>query len=233
MSINRPLRLTAAHVARVHRDVPDAGPPPGLQQMNDADYAALVAELMAGKPPGPLNVFAYGSLLWKPAVEFGPGVPGVVQGWHRSFCLKLVRYRGTADRPGLMMALDRGGSCRGLVYPVRDVEPEAELHTILRRETTNKPPTNMPRWVTAQTPAGPVRAIAFTVNRKVWAYQAGLSPRETARVLVRACGHWGSGADYLFNTVDQLARLGIRDRNLWELQALVAEEIEREHGPCG
>lgn len=233
MSSRPALRLTAAHVARVHRDIADAGPPPGIQQMQDEDYAALVAELMAEKLPGPLYVFAYGSLLWKPAVEFGTGVPADVPGWHRSFCLKLVRYRGTAEQPGLMMALDRGGSCRGLVFPVNDVEPEVELHTLLRRETSNKPPTNQPRWLTALTPDGPVRAIGFTVDRKGWAYQTGLSPRETARILARACGHWGSGAEYLFNTVDHLTRLGIRDRNLLALQELVAEEIEREHGPCG
>ncbi len=98
---------------------------------------------------------------------------------------------------------------------------------------TNKPPTNVPRWVRATTAAGPARAIAFTVNTRSWAYQPETSPEETARVLARACGHWGSGADYLYNAVHHLGLHGIKDRNLWRLQALVARQIEADHGAFG
>ncbi len=54
-----------------------------------------------------------------------------------------------------------------------------------------------------------------------------LSPEETARRIARACGHLGSNAAYLYNTVSKLAEYGIHDRNLWHLQELVAEEIGR------
>jgi len=49
-------------------------------------------------------------------------------------------------------------------------------------------------------------------------------------VLARACGHVGSGAEYLYNTVSHLEEFGIRDRNLWRLQQLVADEIRSIHG---
>ncbi|MHB2168647.1 gamma-glutamylcyclotransferase [Alsobacter sp. R-9] len=220
-------RLTRAHVDRVHREVADLGPPPGIAQLGDEDYAGLARDLLASYRGGPVLVFAYGSLIWKPSGEYGPPMAGTVHGWHRSFCLRVLRFRGTPDSPGLMMALDRGGSCRGLVYPLLGVDPGREVEALLRREMTNKPPTNVPRWVTAITEAGPVQAIAFTINRRSWAYWPETSPAETARVLATACGHWGSGADYLFNAVTHLAASGIRDRNLWRLQSLVAEEIER------
>jgi cation transport protein ChaC len=231
----RPLRRNAGpvlgphHIARIHRDVADAGPPPGVQQLDDADYAALSAALLAEKGEGPLLVFAYGSLIWKPSGEYGPGQPASVHGWHRSFCLKVLRFRGTPEAPGLMMALDRGGCCRGLVFHLLGDDEAKAVDLLLRREMTNKPPTNVPRWVRAMTADGPVRAIAFTVNTKSWAYQPEHSPEQTARILASACGHWGTGADYLYNAVHHLGLHGIRDSNLWRLQALVAQHIERDH----
>lgn len=218
------LRLTKAHVALVHRDIPDPGPV-NYPHLDDKDYAELTRRLIEEMAQDPLHVFAYGSLIWKPAVEFGPGVPATLFGWHRSFCLRLIRFRGTPEQPGLMMALDRGGSCRGLAYPVAG-DPGTEIESLLRREMSTKPPTNMPRWVRVATPAGPLRAIAFTGSRSGPFYQAQPAPHDTARILARACGHWGSGADYLLNTVEHLAHHGIRDRNLWRLQKLVAAEIE-------
>jgi cation transport protein ChaC len=218
------LRLTKAHVALVHRDIPDPGPV-NYPHLGDRDYADLTTGLLRELADAPLRVFAYGSLIWKPAVEFSSGVPATLHGWHRSFCLRLIRFRGTPEQPGLMMALDRGGSCRGLVYGVQG-DPSAELEKLLRREMTTKPPTNMPRIVKVATPSGPLRAIAFTASRTGLFYQAQPSLAETAHVLARACGHWGSGADYLLNTVEHLAHHGIRDRNLWRLQELVAAEIE-------
>jgi glutathione-specific gamma-glutamylcyclotransferase len=220
------LRLTKAHVERVHRDVPDPGPV-HYPHLDDDDYAALTASLVAEIGRDPLCVFAYGSLIWKPAVEFGPGTHATLFGWHRSFCLRLIRFRGTPEQPGLMMALDRGGSCRGLAFPVIG-DPGVEIDRLLRREMTTKPPTNMPRVVKVATQAGPLRAIAFTASRAGRFYQPQPPMPETARILARACGHWGSGADYLLNTIEHLAPRGIRDRNLWHLQALVAQQIEAE-----
>lgn len=217
--------LTRAHVERVHRDVPDPGPV-AYPHLTEEDYKALAASLVAEMGDDPLRVFAYGSLIWKPAVEFGPGTPATLFGWHRAFCLKLLRFRGTPEQPGLMMALDRGGSCKGLVFPVHAADPLAEVETLLRREMTTKPPTNFPRWVRVMSADGPVRAIAFTASRAGLFYQPQLSPHETAIILAQACGHWGSGADYLLNTVEHLALHGIHDRNLWVLQRLVAEAID-------
>ncbi len=85
----------------------------------------------------------------------------------------------------------------------------------------------MPRWLTVQTANGPARALGFVMNRASPYYAGRLSPEKVAQTLARACGHWGSGAEYLFNTVTQLQARGIRDAGLWRLQALVAEEIDR------
>lgn len=222
-------KLSAEHVARVHRMIADAGPAPGVQQQTDADYAEWVDRILGGHPaPGePIQLFAYGSLIWRPEIEHRAERPAVAQGWHRSFCLRIHRFRGTPDQPGLMMALDRGGQCRGVILELPPEDPAVQLDRLFRREFTVKPINSMPRWLVVQTPDGPTRALGFVMNRASPYYAGRLSPDEVAQVLARACGHWGSGAEYLLNTVTQLEARGIRDAGLWRLQALVAEEIDR------
>src|SRR6476620_4696533 len=104
------MQLTFELVAKVGRIVADSGPSPGFVPMVDRDYEALADELLADRPlVGPLWVFAYGSLLWKPAFEASEERHAIAPGWHRTFRLKLSRWRGTPERPGLMLVLDRGG----------------------------------------------------------------------------------------------------------------------------
>ena len=222
------LRLTPGHVARVHRSVADSGPAAGVLQQTDQDYAEWVARILRDHPaPGrPIQLFAYGSLIWKPEIEHCAERPAVARGWHRSFCLRMHRFRGTVDQPGLMMALDRGGQCRGVMLELPSEDPAVQLNRLFRREFTVKPINSMPRWLTVETAGGPVRALGFVMNRASPYYVGRLPPEEVARTLARACGHWGTGAEYLLNTVTGLETRGIRDAGLWRLQALVAQEID-------
>lgn len=220
-------RLTADHIAKVQRVVTDAGPAPGVEQQTDADYAGWVERIMRDHPGGPIQLFAYGSLIWKPEIAHRAERPAVARGWHRSFCLRMHRFRGTVDQPGLMMALDRGGQCRGVVLELPEEDPGEQLDRLFRREFTVKPINSMPRWLKVETPKGPVTALGFVMNRASPYYAGQLSVGEVALVLARACGHWGTGAEYLLNTVAQLEARGIRDAGLWRLQAQVAAEIER------
>ena len=125
-----------------------------------------------------------------------------------------------------MLALDRGGTCKGIVQRLPPDAVEANLDKLLRREMLTRPSPFPPRWVSVQTTAGPLRAIAFTMDRKSEAYIGGLSVEEIADALATAVGHWGSMAEYLHNTVKHLERAGEDDRLLWRLQEMVAERIE-------
>jgi glutathione-specific gamma-glutamylcyclotransferase len=227
------MRLCAEHIARVHQQVDDLGPPAGMALQTDADYADWVARTLATNPAPdqPLRLFAYGSLIWKPEVPHVAAQPATARGWHRSFCLRMPRFRGTPDRPGLMMVMDRGGQCRGMVFDLTPGDPAAQLDRLFRREFTFKPINNVPRWITVQTSQGAVAALAFVVNRASPLYAGRLPPDAVATVLACACGHWGSGAEYLMNTVAQLEMSGIRDRKLWHLQDLVARKIEAASVP--
>jgi cation transport protein ChaC len=220
--------LTGELVARAARSVEDAGPTPGAVYLTDAEYDALVRDTLARGPAGDLWVFGYGSLLWKPGFEFEESRTAAVRGWYRSFYIKVARFRGTRDLNGLVMALDWGGQCRGMVFRVPADRAGAVLHPLFRRELLVKPPGTPPRGLVARTEdGGSVRALGFVVDRRSPFYSGRLPPEEVARVLSTAAGHWGTCAEYLRSTVAHLGNLGIRDRHLWCLQTLVADMIAR------
>jgi len=222
------MRLTERHVALLEREIADPGPMPGFVETTRDQYDATMADLLASAPTGgEVWVFAYGSLIWKPACDVVELKTGVVRGWHRAFCLGWnTRFRGSDENPGLMLALDRGGACKGVAYRLPPSAVEENLEKLLRREMGYWPSAFPPRWVSVETSTGPVRAITFAIDRKSGRYVTGLSSSQIAQVLAAAVGARGSMAEYLYATVQHLEQLGIHDRHLWELQELVAEQIE-------
>ena len=222
----RQMHLTAAHVARVHRVVADPGAP-ATELHNDADYAERVLQMLATHPAPdqPTRLFAYGSLIWKPEIPHVAEALATAHGWHRAFCLRQTRFRGAPDQPGLMMALDRGGQCQGMVYTLPPEDLPSQLDRLFRREFTVKPITNMPRWIKVVSGGQTLPALAFVINRASANYAGRMTADAVADVLAKACGHVGSGAEYLFNTVRHLEEKGIHDSHLWQLQKLVAARI--------
>lgn len=228
----RQMRLSERHVALLRREIADPGPMPGMVAMDDADYAQAVAHIMAEAPgDGDIWVFAYGSLIWKPACDFVETRVGLVRGWHRAFCLGWnTRFRGSAEAPGLMLALAHGGSCKGALYRLPPDAVAANLKRLLEREVVFKPVTLPPRWVNVDTSLGPLRALTFfCIPRSSPRYVGGLDEPQIADVLAKAIGHRGSMAEYLHQTVHHLEEMGIHDHHLWRLQELVAERIEAAH----
>ena len=225
MTQSRTMKLTADLVAKVHRIVPDEGPTPDRVLMNDEDYQKAAALLWKDFDKQPLRVFAYGSLIWKPEFESVEHVRGQLNGWQRSFCLKIERWRGTRACPGLMMALDRAGLCQGVVYKLPEGNELAQIERMLRREMTYIPSTNAPTVLEIEVGDQRLRALAFVASDTGLSYAGNLTLEEVAQTLSRAAGHWGSGAEYLYNTVSHLEQYGIHDEHLWQLQERVAEII--------
>lgn len=224
------MALTAALVALCERPVADPGPRPGVTYFTPAELDATLDRLVAENGTGPLWVFAYGSLIWNPGFTWDAYRRAHVRGWHRCFSMKLERWRGTPEQPGLMLALERGGSCDGIAYRLPAASTKQELANLLNREIDGREDLPYLRWVTVRAEGEMHRALAF------WALPTGrdfpVRPTlpQAAHMLARACGHMGSGAAYLHRTVEKLAEHGIRDRNLWALQELVAAEIKALQG---
>ncbi|RWM66214.1 MULTISPECIES: gamma-glutamylcyclotransferase [Mesorhizobium] len=226
----RRMSLTSELVALCHREEADPGPDGSWTQLNDEDFQTLASRLSDEADASPLWVFAYGSLIWKPAFESVERQRATAFGWHRSFCLDMVRWRGSAEQPGLMMALERGGRCNGVIYRLPEGEKPLQIERLLRREISDHESIGSVRWLPVHTAQGRLRALGFWVGVTGRGTSLRQPLENVARVLARACGHVGSGAEYLYNTVSHLEAFGIRDRNLWRLQELVADEIRSIHG---
>ncbi|WP_108659366.1 gamma-glutamylcyclotransferase [Acuticoccus kandeliae] len=223
------MMLTPELVALSLRNEPDIGPEPGWILMTDEELDAVARRIIEESAGQPIWVFAYGSLIWKPGFDAVGEMRATAYGWHRSFCLKMNRWRGSPDQPGLMMALERGGRCDGLIYRLPDDRLEEEVRRALVREVRFKHNKDMVRWIPVHTPEGRKQVLVFWAGPKGERVAADLEHEEVAWILARACGSVGSGAEYLYNTVAHLAEYGIRDRNLWRLQHLVAEELKTLH----
>ena len=196
-------------------------PPGTIFQSDDAIEADLDAALASHDPNTDVWLFGYGSLMWNPALEFAERRPGAVHGWHRRFCLWLHMGRGTPDNPGLMLALERGGSCQGALFRIPKERAREELLLAWRRELFTG--AYRSRWIMAETENGPVRAATFVVNRTHDRYAGRLPDAEVARRLATATGSLGSCEAYLEETLSSLRQLGQRDRGLERLRRLMGE----------
>ncbi len=194
--------------------------PPGTPTVSDAEIEADLDAALASHPPGEdVWLFGYGSLMWNPAIEFADSCAGTVRGWHRRFCLWLHGGRGSPEHPGLMLALERGGSCAGMLFRIPAEAARDELLLAWRREMFSG--AYRSRWLTATTAAGPVRAATFVVNRAHHRYAGRLEEQLIAAHLASANGSLGSCVAYLQETLDALRSLGMRDRSLERLHRLV------------
>lgn len=219
------LLLTEDLVRLVERTEPDPGPEEGTIEHTPEDFVNLADALLSVYAPDKLWVFAYGSLIWSPAFDYDEVLQATAHGWHRSFCLQLTRWRGTRELPALMLALDRGGMCKGNVYALPDQDHKGQIVRLLEREIDANPPTNVPRWIDVSVGGNDLKALTFIADPNGPAYAGKLPMEKVAWTLARAAGHWGSCAQYLYNTFTMLESSGIHDESIAELQALVAKEI--------
>lgn len=186
------------------------------RETREASRQAVLADVKKGQG---IWVFGYGSLMWNPAFHFAERVPGTIHGWHRSFCLSMPVGRGSVEQPGLMLALDRGGSCRGFSFRIEPENVQSETQILWRREMISG--GYAPRWVQVKGAAGEQRALTFTVNRSHARYVGRLPVEASVRALATAAGPMGRARDYLHNTVVHMDELGVGDGPLHRLLDLV------------
>ena len=223
------MRLTRDLVARVPPyDGPHLEMGESLPKADDQDHDATLARLMATRPDdGEVWLFAYGSLIWNPNFAHDAETVATVHGWHRAFCLGWMRsFRGSPDRPGLMMALERGGSCKGIGFRLPPGRVKDNLMPILRRELPFKTSGMQARWLRGHTAAGPRWMIGFPIHHAAQAHVTDQSEADIVAMLATSAGPQGTMAEYLHNTVSHLEDRGIRDSYLWRLQDQLARRIE-------
>jgi cation transport protein ChaC len=173
---------------------------------------------------GQLYVFAYGSLIWRPGFAHAASHPALLRGFHRSFCLWSHYYRGTPDRPGLVLGLDRGGACRGLAYSVGADDAAAVLAYLDDRELPDGAEQVYHRRTLTLRLLGTgraVRAITYVANRDCRLYCGRLPAERAAAAIAEGQGRMGSNRDYLMNTLAHLRQMGVRDAGLDRIAGLM------------
>lgn len=163
-------------------------------------------------------VFGYGSLIWNPGFPHLEVRAAHLHGFHRHFCVYSHIYRGTPACPGLVLGLDRGGSCRGLAFRVPAAEGREVMDYLHAREMITA--VYRPRWLAVETEVGRLRAATFVVNRDHPQYAGRLTPERTVELVLQGSGTTGHCLDYLTQTVHHLDALGLPDSGLKRLLRL-------------
>jgi cation transport protein ChaC len=201
--------------------IPAAGSATPLSEAELLD--ALHRALAPWKHGTPFWIFAYGSLMWNPSFKWDTHHVALVRGYHRSFRLWSRINRGSPENPGLVLTLERGGSCRGLVYRIDPAIAFEEMLGIWRREMTFG--SYLPKWLNCAVGGETVSALAFTVNRACSGYTGAIPLEVMVECMASARGRFGPAHDYLFKTTETLRTHGIRDERVEHLANLVRLRI--------
>ncbi|MEK9798454.1 MAG: gamma-glutamylcyclotransferase [Alphaproteobacteria bacterium] len=168
-------------------------------------------------------VFGYGSLIYNPIIEHSHRAIASIYGYHRRFCLWTKIGRGSPDCPGLVLSLDRGGSCKGVAFRLNPQNAIAELDLLWRREMMTM--AYRPRLISLHTDIGLKRGLAFVANPARPAYAQPMPFEATVEVVAHAAGFNGPCREYLYDTVKGMQACGIRDRQLEKLAAAVQQRL--------
>ena len=201
---------------------PDSSRSMSEDESNEKRLAAQRAMINPGPDEDDIWVFGYGSLLWNPGFEFEERRTALVQGYHRAFCVYSEYYRGTAAQPGLVLGLDRGGSCRGVAYRLSPKSALATLDYLWEREMIYN--VYEPRILNVKLSDTHIRSRTFVANRNHSQYAGRLSMAEKSRLIQRGSGVSGANREYLENTLSHLEEIGVTDGALKRLAHMVAQD---------
>ncbi len=173
-----------------------------------------------------LWVFGYGSLMWRPGFAFSEREVARVRGYHRALCVYSHVQRGTPEQPGLVLGLDRGGSCRGIVFRVTAEHRDETIAYLRAREQVTS--VYKEAYLNAQLDDGrSVTALSFIVDRNHPQYAGELAREDVARFVAQGQGVSGANPDVVRATQAHLAEFGIADPVLDWLAAQFAGETAR------
>jgi len=173
-----------------------------------------------------LWVFGYGSLMWQPGFPYAEKCRGEVAGYSRAFCIRSVHHRGVEGKPGLVLGLDRGGSCTGIAYRVAAEHAAETLRYLRAREQVNG--VYRETRLTISLVEGEKRQVfglTYVAERAHPSYVSRMPLSEQARLIATSSGLSGQNVAYLVNTWAHLEELGIRERTFERLGVLIGAVV--------
>lgn len=169
---------------------------------------------------GDFWVFGYGSLMWNPGFAHEEAVKARLHGYHRTLCIHSRHYRGTPERSGLVMGLDRGGSCVGMAFRVAQGNEADVIEYLHKRELISH--VYKERHLKARVHDGRmVQAMAYVADQTHEQFAGHLSVEDAARIVSGAVGSAGPNEEYVMNTISHLREIGIRDHWLEGVAKLI------------
>ena len=169
---------------------------------------------------GDFWVFGYGSLIWRPGFAHAETRRARLHGFRRALCVRSFVHRGTRERPGLVLGLDRGGSCVGLAFRVPEELRDEVVSYLRERELVTN--VYLERMLPVRLDEGStVGALTFVVDRRHEQYAGSLDAAEAAEAVIGASGVSGANTDYVLNTLQHLEALGIRDHWMEDVAARI------------
>ncbi|MFZ3359283.1 MAG: gamma-glutamylcyclotransferase [Xanthobacteraceae bacterium] len=169
---------------------------------------------------GDLWVFGYGSLMWRPGFAYVERVPARLIGLHRALCVYSFVHRGTPERPGLVLGLDRGGMCRGIGYRVAAASRAETVAYLRGREQVTTVYLEAMRWIELEDETRRrVSALCYIVDRSHVQYAGRLTLAESLHHVRQGHGKSGPNRDYVLETVQALEALGYRESDFHILAA--------------
>jgi cation transport protein ChaC len=213
-------------------------------QRKARNFASLRFEVLVAVPAMPakipseaelskadLWVFGYGSLMWRPGFEFIEQVPARLIGEHRALCVYSFDHRGTPEKPGLVLGLDRGGACRGVAFRVPARQRSDTVDYLRSREQTTNVYREVMRSVWLENEARQrISALAYVVDRGHVQYAGRLSLAEQLRYVLQGHGRSGNNRDYVLSTVKSIEAQGFRDPQLHLLAAMLHDDTGLHRG---
>jgi glutathione-specific gamma-glutamylcyclotransferase len=167
---------------------------------------------------GGLWVFGYGSLMWRPGFVYVRRCKALLRGWRRRLCVFSHIYRGTPERPGLVLGLDRGGACPGVAFEVEAALREPTLRYLREREQVTAVYVERVAPITLEF-GSRVQAVTYIADRLHEQYAGRLEREEMLEIVLGGRGKSGANAEYILETHDHLEALGVRDPDLEWLSA--------------
>ena len=176
-------------------------------------------------PKGDLWVFGYGSLMWRPGFDFVEQVPARLIGEHRALCVYSFVHRGTPEKPGLVLGLDRGGACRGIAFRVAEQNRAATVAYLRAREQVTSVYREVMRAGWLENDARQrVSALTYVVDRGHVQYAGRLSLHEQLSHVRHGHGQSGANRDYVTSTVKAIEAQGFRDAQLHRLAMMLHDD---------
>ena len=171
----------------------------------------------------PIWIFGYGSLMWDPRFPYTEVQPALLRGYHRALCIYSRVHRGTLKHPGLVVGLDRGGSCRGRALRVEGSQARSVIGYLDERELVAYAYKRVK--ATIELPSRSVTAFTYFADRKHSQYAGDLGVERCVEMVAQGVGLSGTCYAYLEHTIRHLRELGIEDALLNEILARLHQTV--------